>query len=240
MSSRRKTAQYNLIGMRVQFIRWLGIAAASIVVTGTAAVAVAADTPVVHLGGVVGASSQAEGASDRPYLGPGFGGTAFSEMIFGDAILHPIISVGGEASLGGTITGQQFERVPGGANQLLSRHRDWIFSVLVKAHSRAASIIQMSVGGGVGLAHRHTVRTGNFVPDFPLRPSGTVSENLEDNIVAFTGAVDAVVRVNSHLGVVSLLRLYKLADDDRLPDGVVKRGVSSVVARYGVGGQLRF
>jgi hypothetical protein len=67
-----------------------------------------------------------------------------------------------------------------------------------------------------------------------------VSETLEDNVVAFTGAVDAAVRVNSHLGLRALFRIYKLDDDDRLPDGVVKRCVSSVIGRYGVGGQLRF
>ena len=53
-------------------------------------------------------------------------------------------------------------------------------------------------------------------------------------------SVDAAVRVNRHLGFITFFRIYKLDDDDRLPDGVVKRGVSSVIARYGVGGQLRF
>lgn len=226
--------------MCVNATRWLGIAVIGTVVSGAATLAVAAENPVAVFGSVLGASSQSEGASDRPYLGPGFGGTAPSAIVFGDAILRPMLSVGGEASFGGTITGQQSERVSGGSNQLLSRHRDWIFSAVVKAHSPATSIVQISAGGGVGLARRHTVRTGSFVQDFPPRAGGTVSETLEDNVVAFTGAVDAAVRVNGHLGLLALFRLYKLDDDDRLPDGVVKRGVSSVVVRYGVGGQLRF
>jgi len=31
-----------------------------------------------------------------------------------------------------------------------------------------------------------------------------------------------------------------LGDKDRLPDGVVRSGVSSVIVRYGVGAQVRF
>ena len=65
---------------------WLGIVMMATVVSGTATVPVAAaDTPVVVFGSAVGASSQTEGASDRPYLGPGFGGTALSAIVFGDA-----------------------------------------------------------------------------------------------------------------------------------------------------------
>jgi hypothetical protein len=220
--------------------RWLGIAVIGIVVPSTATLAAPADAPVAVFGSVVGASSQPEGASDRPYLGPGFGGTALSAIVFGDAHLQPKVSVGGEASCGGAISGQQFERVPGGSNQLLSRHRDWIFSAIVKAHSPASSIVQISAGGGVGLARRHTVRTGNFVRDFPPGAAGSVTETLGDNVRAVSGVIDTAVRVNRHLRVLTLFRIYKLDDEDRLPDGVVKRGVSSVIVRYGVGGQVQF
>jgi hypothetical protein len=225
--------------MNSRVTAWFPIPVMLVTMLGPATQRVAADTPVVF-GSVVGASSQAEGASDRPYLGPGFGGTALSAIVFGDANLRPKVSIGGEASFGGTITGQQAERVAGGSNQLLSRHRDWIFSAVLKAHSPASSMVQFSAGGGVGVARRHTVRTGNFMQDVPPRPGRTVSETLEDNVVAFTGAVDAALRVNGHLSLITLFRIYKLDDDDRLPDGVVKRGVSSLVARYGLGGQLRF
>ena len=155
-------------------------------------------------------------------------------------MVGPTVSVGGDASFSGDLTGQQFERVSGGANQLMSRHRDSIFSGVVKARSSPSSIVQLAAGGGVGLARRHTVRTGIFVRDFQPRTAVTVSEMLKDNVVAFSGVVDATVRVNKRLGLIALFRIYKLDDDDRLPDGVVKRGVSTVIARYAVGGQLRF
>jgi hypothetical protein len=38
----------------------------------------------------------------------------------------------------------------------------------------------------------------------------------------------------------ALVRGHLLRDKDRLPDGVVRRGVSSVIVGYGVGAQVRF
>jgi hypothetical protein len=36
------------------------------------------------------------------------------------------------------------------------------------------------------------------------------------------------------------VRVHGLLDDDRLPDGVVRRGVSSLIFRFGVGAQLGY
>lgn len=212
---------------------------ACLMVSGTATVVVASDSRVV-VGAAVGGSSQSPGKSDRPYLGPGFGGTTESAVIFGDAVLRSVFSVGGEASPAGNLSGEQVERVPGGANQLSSTHRDSIFSGVVKARWSPVSRIQIAGGGGAGLAHRHTVRTGNFVRDFPAGLAGPVAETLTDNVLALTGLVDATVLLNGRFGIAALFRVYKLHDEDRLPDGVVKRGVSSVVVRYGAGGLVRF
>jgi len=93
-------------------------------------------------------ATQAAGDSDRPYLGPGFGGTSVSSVIFVDTVVIPAINIGTELSLAGDIRGMQRQRVLG--------------------------------------------------------------------------------------------RGHLLRDKDRLPDGVVRRGVSSAIVRYGVGAQVGF
>jgi hypothetical protein len=161
-------------------------------------------------------------------------------VALGDKLLGRRISIGGEASLNGNLTGDQAERVPGGVNQLLSRHHDWIFSGVVKAQSSPTSKFHIAAGGGVGIAHRRTERAGMFVRDFSPVAESPVKEILVDNVVALTGAVDLSFALNRHTGIAGLVRIYRMVDDDRLPDGVVKRGVSSVIVRYGAGGQFQF
>ena len=63
---------------------------------------------------------------------------------------------------------------------------------------------------------------------------------MSNVVFALTGAVDGVVAAGNRVGIVGLFRLYYLIDDDLLPDGVVRRGVSSVIFRYGAGVQVRF
>jgi hypothetical protein len=225
--------------MRSQFTTAVRIAAVCMVASGTTTMALGSDTPIV-VGAAVGGSSQSVGESDRPYLGPGFGGTVWSAIAFGDAILRGRLSIGGEASLNGNLTGEQSERVSGGANQLLSQHRDGVFSVVVKVRSSPTSRFQIAAGAGVGVSRRHTERTGTFVRDFPTGTGTPVTEILTDNVVALSGAVDLSFSLSRHMGICGLVRIYRMVDDDRLPDGVVKRGVSSVIVRYGAGGQFRF
>src|SRR4051812_12072126 len=54
---------------------------------------------------VVGASSQGEGKSDSPYLGPAFGGGAAAVIGMIDAVVGSHVSVGGEVSVAGSISG---------------------------------------------------------------------------------------------------------------------------------------
>jgi len=225
--------------MQRQVIRCLAVTAVCFIVIGPATDVAMADTGAAA-GITIGGSSQAVGDSDQPYLGPGFGGTTWSSVAFGEAVVRHHWSVGGEASLNGSLTGDQFERVPGGANQLMSRHRDSIFSAIVKVRSSGASRFQVAAGGGAGFAWRHTIRVGSFARDFPPAVMNTVTETLDDAVPVLTGAVDAVVRAGDRLGIVVLVRLHKLEDEDRLPDGVVKRGVSSLIVRYGAGVQVQF
>jgi len=72
----------------------------------------------VLVGAALGQSHQEAGASDRPYLGPGFGGTAISGIGMIDVSVGSHVSVGGEVSAAGSISGAQSERVAGGNNAL--------------------------------------------------------------------------------------------------------------------------
>ena len=69
------------------------------------------------LGVTAGLSSQSQGDSDQPYLGPGFGGTSVAGLLLVDADVAGRVSVGGEASLGSNINGHQQQRTSGGTNR---------------------------------------------------------------------------------------------------------------------------
>jgi hypothetical protein len=203
-------------------------------------VALAAADSWITVGAAVGLSTQAAGDSDRPYLGPGFGGTSLSSIIFVDAALNSAISVGGEVSLAADITGSQDERVSGGSNALLSQHHDTIFSAVFKVNIPASNQFHLAAGGGIGLAGRETNRTGTFRPNVPPFLLTPVAENLSDTVLALTGCVDGVIAIRNRIGILGLVRVHYLADNDRGPGGVVHRGVSSLIVRYGVGAQIRF
>lgn len=187
-----------------------------------------------------GASTQGEGASDLPYLGPPFGGTSAAIVASVDRAAGRNLAVGGEVSLAGAIAGAQSQRAPGGANSFVSEHRDTVFSGVVKIGTPLDAPVHLAFVAGGGVAQRHTVRTGAFNPDFGLRPSTLFAETLTDWVPAFTVGLDLGVALAHHVGVVGAARVHTLKDDDRLPDGVVKRGVSSAIVRIGGGVRVKF
>ena len=64
----------------------------------------------VGIGATLGQSTQGEGASDQPYLGPPFGGTSVAMLGMVDVALAPQVAIGAEVSLAGTISGTQSQR----------------------------------------------------------------------------------------------------------------------------------
>lgn len=194
----------------------------------------------VAVGAAFGLSTQAAGDNDRPYLGPGFGGSNVGSVIFLDVDMGRTASLGGEFSTARNISGSQTQRVPGGNNTLLSEHHDIVVSAVVKLKTRTANRFHVAAVGGLGFARRQTERTGTFrpnVPPFVIRP---VTETLSDTVLAATGGLDGVLAISERVGILALARVHYLADNDRLPDGVVHRGVSSLILRYGIGARVRF
>jgi hypothetical protein len=57
---------------------------------------------------------------------------------------------------------------------------------------------------------------------------------------ALTAGLDVAVGLTPHAGFIAAGRLYQLKDSDLQADGVVRRGVSSTVFRFGAGLQIRF
>jgi hypothetical protein len=207
--------------------------------SGSASLA-AAQTPKIAAGGAVGASFQAEGESDSPYLGPGFGGTTPALVLFVDAPMTSRFAVGGELSWARDISGEQSQRVPGGSNIFLSNHHDTVMSGTVKLGSPRDAAVHAAVVGGAGLARRHTHRVGRLFRNSPPFEGPAFEETITSVVPAFTGGIDTVVRLGSHAGVVIAGRLHYLLDDDRQDDGVVERGVSGVMFRFGVGLHVGF
>lgn len=200
----------------------------------------AAQTPAVAVGAVVGASFQGEGESDSPYLGPGFGGTSPALVVFVDGQVGAGVTVGGEFSWARHISGEQSQRAPLGNNVFVSDHRDDVMSATVKFGSRRDAAVHAAVVGGAGVARRHTRRVGRLFRNVPPFEGPAFEQTVTSVVPVFTGGVDTVVRLGRRAGIVVAARLHYLLDDDRRDDGVVERGVSSVVFRFGAGLHLRF
>ena len=193
----------------------------------------------VTLGATAGLSTQSAGASEQPYLYPPFGGTSFSSVIFVDGTASSTVTVGGEVSLAANISGSQFQRSSVGIYSFVSDHHDSIFSGVLKVNTPKSNPVYAAMAAGVGLARRDTTRTGTVTSNFP--PVTTpATQNLSNVVLAFNWGVDGVFATTDRVAIVALFRAYYLIDDDRTPDGIVQRGVSSVIFRYGAGVQIRF
>ncbi len=192
----------------------------------------------VHI--AAGASTQSEGANDQPYLGPPFGGTSGALIAGVDRAAARNVAFGGEVSFAAAISGTQTQRASGGANAFVSEHRDTILGATMKIGSPLGAPAHLALVLGGGAAQRHTARTGTFNPGFGLRVSAPFSETLNDWVPAITIGADLAVSLARRVALFGAARVHALKDDDRLPDGVVKRGVSSTIVRLGGGVQLKF
>jgi len=201
---------------------------------------VAASQDQTAIGVTVGLSSQNPGDSDRPYLGPGFGGSAVGAIAFADRVTSRRTDVGGEASVSGDIEARQQQRTSTGANDFRTRHRDAVFSAILKY--RLVGIERAYVNGAVGggVAWRHTVRDGTGRANSPPFDVSTVHQTLSNGVFAATLGLDGVVMIGLRTGFVFSGRVHLLADRDREPDGVVRRGVASTLVRVGGGARFAF
>jgi hypothetical protein len=195
----------------------------------------------VAVGAALGQSHQAEGKSEFPYLGPGFGGSSLAGIGMVDLSIGSRVSVAGEVSLAADISGTQNQRAPGGNNHFVSDHHDTVFSGLMKIGTPSGERVRaMAVIGG-GIAQRRTERTGTFGRDFTPVPTTTpFQETLTDYVWALTAGLDVAVGLTDHVALLGVGRFHQLKDNDLQPDGVVHRGVSSTILRYGGGLQIRF
>jgi hypothetical protein len=201
---------------------------------------ICAAEPPIAVAATVGLSSQTKGDSDLPYLGPPFGGTSLGGVFFVDVDVSARLSVGGEVSLGSELKGSQQQRASGGTNILASRHHDTIFSGTVKVTTINAGPVHVAAVAGVGLGWRHTTREGSFRSDLPPFSTTPVEQTLSDAVFTTTLGFDGVLAVSPRTALVWAGRFHLLNDDDRDPSGVVRRGVSSRVFRFGGGGRLSF
>jgi len=192
------------------------------------------------VGGAIGASSQSAGASDIPYLGPPFGGDSISGLGLIDFHFRGHFTIGGEASLAGPITGTQTQRTTASSNAFESRHRDSVFSGVLKFGVPIGSRVRAAAAGGAGGAWRRTVRSGTTASIFPPSSRQPFSDTLSDFVFAYTFGGDVQVRLTDRVSALALARWHRLRDNDLQSDGVVKRGISSNIVRYGAGATFRF
>jgi hypothetical protein len=192
------------------------------------------------VGGAIGASSQSAGASDIPYLGPPFGGDAVSGVGLIDFHLRGHFTIGGEASLAGPISGTQTQRTGTSSNAFESRHRDSVFSGVLKFGVPLGSRVRAAAAAGAGGAWRSTARSGTTASIFPPSSRQPFNDTLSDFVFAYTFGGDVDVRITDRVSALAIARWHRLRDDDLQSDGVVKRGISSNITRYGAGATWRF
>jgi opacity protein-like surface antigen len=204
-----------------------------------AALAAPAADAQVTAGAAIGQAHQAAGQSDAPYLGPGFGGSSLAGLGMIDIAIRPRVSVGGEVSLAGDISGTQTQRASGGTNNFVSAHHDTVFSGVVKVGSPSGDRVRAHGVIGGGIVQRRTDRTGTFATGSSATTT-PFHETLSDGVWALTTGVDIAVGITDHVAFLAAGRLYRLKDGDRDPSGVVHRGVASTIIRYGGGLQFRF
>jgi hypothetical protein len=194
----------------------------------------------VAVGGAVGVSTQSAGASDIPSLGPPLSGTSVAALGMIDFALGRHVSIGGEASLASAISGEQAQRTSSNTNAFVSRHTDSIFSGVLKLGMPVGDAVHAAFVLGGGAAYRRTARAGTTASIFPPTSRSPFSETVSDAVFAYSLGGDVDVGVTPRVRILGLVRWHRLLDDDRLPSGVVKRGVSSRILRYGVGAKFRF
>ena len=217
-------------------MRWLRFAVVTTIVIVVAVPRADAQT----VGAALGVSNQAAGASDLPYLGRGFGGTALAVIATVDRDFRRHLTIGAEVSTATAITGEQSQRTSGATNAFESRHVDTVISGTAKFFVPIGGRLRVGGVGGVGGALRRTSREGTTASLFPPASRSPFAETVSNFVFASTFGADVTFRITDRLSILALGRVHKLRDDDRLDDGVVRRGVSSTVYRAGAGGQWRF
>jgi len=187
------------------------------------------------IGAAAGASRQEAGASDLPTLGPGFGGTSAALVALIDFRLGGRFTVGGEGSLASAITADQSQRTSSATNAFTSRHRDSVFSGVLKVGTPRARTLHAAFAIGGGYAYRRTSREGTTAPLLPPSTRSPYSAIVSDFVPALTLGGDVDVRLTDRIRILALARWYRLHDSDLQSDGTVKRGVSSEIFRAGAG-----
>jgi hypothetical protein len=190
--------------------------------------------------GAAGSSTQAAGASDIPYLGPPFGGTSAALLGGADLAIARNVSVGGEASLATAISGDQSQRTSTSTNAFTSRHRDSVFSGVLKIGTPIAARLHAAFALGGGGAYRRTTREGTTASIFPPAARSPFTDIVSNVVFAYSLGGDVDVRIARRIRILILARWHRLRDDDLLPDGVVRRGISSTVFRTGIGAKMTF
>src|SRR5882762_5238291 len=192
----------------------------------------------IAVGITAGPSTHQAGDNDLPNLGQGFGGTTVGGVAFIDAAFSKRLSFGGEVSLDAAINGRQ--RTSAGTGNLQSSHHDTIFSGVVKVKAAQPFRAEIDALVGLGVAWRHTIRSGTLRSDSAPFTTTSVNQTLSNAVLAATLGVDGVIDISPRTALVFTGRLHLLRDDDRDPSGVVRRGVGSAIFRLGGGGLIRF
>ena len=164
------------------------------------------------VGATVGISTQGAGDSDMPYLGPPFGGTSLTSIVMLDVPVGRTVSVGGEASLASSISGEQSARVAEGSAQFVSSHRDTIVSANVKSDPSPAAFgrRRSAVSAPRGVIPRAPASSADSSRRHPA--PRRIPRHSNTWVPAITGGGDVAVHVAERVAILATGRLHFLVD----------------------------
>jgi hypothetical protein len=218
----------------------LATAAALMSVVATTAYAQNSRQDTFYVGGLALASIQPEGSVDGRVLSVPLGGTVAGVSGFVGVRVGQWVSLEGEVSLGGTISGPQSQphAFPDEGWTFTTSHRDLIMTGQVRIHpARLAGHVSMEPLIGFGFAHGDTQHTNQIRFDGLNRPHVEPDVTLNGNWAAVVVGADAALPIAPHVAIVPAARLYALINRDTEPPQL---GIGSVIVRVGAGIQITF
>jgi hypothetical protein len=194
-----------------------------------------------YAGGLVLASIQPEGSVDDHYLSGPLGGTVASVSGFAGVRVGQWVSVEGEVSAGGALSGPQSRpyAFPDLGVTFTTSHRDLITTGQVRIHpARLHEHVSVEPLVGFGIAHGETHHTNTillsgFSGPHP-EPDSTLSQS---NWSAFVLGLDVQLPISRHVVIVPAARAYFLIGRETDPPSL---GMGSAIYRIGAGVQLMF
>jgi hypothetical protein len=179
--------------------------------------------------------AQPTGYADGHYLSTGLGGSGVGAGAFVGGFLHPHLSVEAEASIGPSLTAEQWFVQ---SYRYSTAYRDTLFSGFLRWHRRPFQRNLLEPVFGVTVAAGHAARTA-----VPYNFLGAAGQSFDASVTRISlgvgGGADLVIPAGKGIAAVASFRAHVLKRNDEW-DGPPELGISRFVYHFGGGLQWSF